>query len=60
MRVDAIQTIKDRLTMREVLEHYGYSAKRRMPCPLHNGKDNNFEVKENRLCVILNVAVVML
>lgn len=46
MRVDAIQTIKDRLTMREVLEHYGYSAKRRMPCPLHNGKDNNFEVKE--------------
>lgn len=41
------QTIKDRLTMREVLEHYGYSAKRRMPCPLHNGKDNNFEVKEH-------------
>lgn len=46
MRFDAVQTIKDRLTMREVLEHYGYSAKRRMPCPLHNGKDNNFEVKE--------------
>jgi hypothetical protein len=33
--------------MREVLEHYGYSVKRRMPCPLHNGKDNNFEVKEH-------------
>ena len=47
MRIDAVQTIKDRLTMREVLEHYGYSAKRRMPCPLHNGKDNNFEVKEH-------------
>lgn len=46
MRVDAVQTIKDRLTMREVLLHYGYSAKRRIPCPLHNGKDNNFEVKE--------------
>ena len=46
MRFDAVQTIKDRLTMREVLEHYGYSAKRRMPCPLHNGKDNNFEVIE--------------
>lgn len=46
MRFDAVQTIKDRLTMREVLEHYGYTAKRRMPCPLHNGKDNNFEVKE--------------
>jgi hypothetical protein len=47
MQFDAVQTIKDRLTMREVLEHYGYTAKRRMPCPLHNGKDNNFEVKEH-------------
>ena len=46
MRFDAVQTIKDSLTMREVLEHYGYTAKRRMPCPLHNGKDNNVEVKE--------------
>ena len=46
MRFNAVQTIKDRLTMREVLEHYGYSANRRMPCPLHNGKDKNFEVKE--------------
>lgn len=46
MRFDAVQTIKDRLTMREVLEHYGYKAKKRMPCPLHNGKDNNFEVKD--------------
>lgn len=47
MRFDAVQTIKDRLTMRDVLEHYGYTARRRMPCPLHNGKDNNFEVKEH-------------
>lgn len=46
MRVDAVQTIKDRLTMRGVLLRYGYTPKRRMPCPLHNGKDNNFEVKE--------------
>lgn len=46
MKIDAVQTIKDRLTMREVLEHYGYTAKHRMPCPLHNGKNNNFEVKE--------------
>jgi hypothetical protein len=46
MRFDAVQTIKDRLTMREVLEHYGYTSKRRMPCPLHNGKDNNFQVGE--------------
>ena len=46
MRFNAAQTIKDRLTMREVLEHYGYTAKRRIPCPLHNGEDNNFEIKE--------------
>ena len=46
MRFDAVQTIKDRLTMRDVLERYGYSAKRRMPCPIHQGKDLNFEVKE--------------
>ena len=45
MRFDAVQTIKDRLTMREVLEHYGYTPKRRMPCPIHQGKDLNFEVK---------------
>ena len=32
--------------MRDVLLRYGYTPKRRMPCPLHNGKDNNFEVKE--------------
>lgn len=47
MRINAVQTIKDRLTMREVLEHYGFSAKRRIPCPLHCGKDDNFEIKGN-------------
>jgi DNA primase len=47
MRFDAVQTIKDRLTMRDILSRYGYTSKRRMPCPLHNGKDNNFEVKEH-------------
>ena len=41
------QTIKDRLNMYDVLSRYGYKPKRRMPCPLHNGKDNNFEVKEH-------------
>lgn len=46
MRFNAVQTIKDRLTMREVLERYGYTAKRRMPCPIHQGKELNFEVKE--------------
>lgn len=46
MSVDKVEIIKDRLTMREVLERYGYSEKRRMPCPIHQGKDLNFEVKE--------------
>ena len=47
MRIDAVCTIKDRLTMREVLERYGFSTKWRIPCPLHNGKDDNFEIKGN-------------
>lgn len=47
MQFNAVQKIKDRLKMRDVLEYYGYTAKRRIPCPLHNGKDNNFEVKEH-------------
>lgn len=46
MKIDAVQTIKDRLTMRDVLLRYGCTPKRRMPCPIHQGKDNNFEVKE--------------
>lgn len=50
MRFDAVQTIKDRLTMRDVLEHYGYTYKRRIPCPIHNGRDENFEVKERSFC----------
>lgn len=47
MRIDAVQIIKDRLTMHEVLERYGFSAKKRIPCPLHDGKDDNFEIKGN-------------
>jgi hypothetical protein len=47
MRIDAVQTIKDRLTMCDVLERYGFSAKRRIPCPLHCGKGDNFEIKGN-------------
>ena len=50
MRIDAVQTIKDSLTMRDVLEQYGYTAKRRMPCPLHCGDGDNFEVKEKSYC----------
>jgi hypothetical protein len=45
MRIDAVQTIKERLTMRDVLERYGITVKRRIPCPLHSGKDDNFEIK---------------
>ena len=44
--MDKVEIIKDHLTMDEVLRKYGYTPKKRMPCPLHNGKDNNFEVKE--------------
>ncbi len=47
MRINAVQTIKDRLTMREVLVRYGFSVKRRIPCPLHNGTGDNFEIKGN-------------
>lgn len=46
MRFDAVQTIKDRLTMREVLLRYGYEPKRRMKCPIHSGDGLNFEIKE--------------
>jgi DNA primase len=47
MRIDAVQTIKDRLTMQDVLVRYGFEQKRRMKCPLHNGDGLNFEVKEH-------------
>lgn len=50
MRINAVQIIKDRLTMRDILERYGYTAKKRMPCPLHNGDGLNFEVKEKTYC----------
>ena len=46
MRFDAVQTIKDRLIMHDVLLRYGYEPKRRMKCPLHNGDGLNFEIKE--------------
>lgn len=47
MRIDVVQTIKDRLTMRDVLLHYGYEPKRRIKCPIHNGDGLNFEIKEH-------------
>lgn len=50
MKVNAVPIIKERLTMREVLERYGYEAKKRIPCPIHSGKHANFEVKEKTFC----------
>lgn len=47
MKIDAVQTIKDRITMKDVLERYGFAAKKRIPCPLHCGRDDNFEIKGN-------------
>ena len=45
MSVDKVEIIKHQLTMDEDLSHYGYEPKKRMPCPLHNGCDKNFEIK---------------
>lgn len=46
MRIDAVQTIKDRLTMREVLERYGYTADRKgfICCPFHNEKTPSMKI----------------
>lgn len=48
MRIDAVQTIKDRLTMREVLERYGYSPNRAgfVCCPFHNEKTPSMKIFE--------------
>ena len=40
------EQIKSRVKMRDVLQAYGLPYQRRMKCPIHNGDDNNFEVKE--------------
>lgn len=36
--------VKERVTVPEILSHYGYSLGRnhRCPCPIHGGHDNNF------------------
>ena len=48
MRFDAVQTIKDRLTMREVLLHYGYEPNRAkfICCPFHSEKTPSMKVFE--------------
>ena len=48
MRIDAVQTIKDRLTMREVLERYGYTADKKgfICCPFHSEKTPSMRIYE--------------
>ena len=48
MQFNAVQTIKDRLTMRDVLLRYGYEANNRgfMCCPFHNEKTPSMKVYE--------------
>lgn len=45
---DYAEPIKSSVTMPMVLSMYGYPTPRhrRIPCPLHNGRDNNFAYKE--------------
>lgn len=46
MRFDAVQTIKDRLTMRDVITHYGYKPNRAgfVCCPFHREKTASMKV----------------
>ena len=43
------EEIKERVTIPDALNHYGYKAGRgnRIPCPIHNGKDPNFAFTEH-------------
>ena len=47
LNMTAVETIKSKITMWDVLAKYGFEQKRRMRCPLHNGDDLNFAVKDN-------------
>lgn len=48
MRINAVQEIKSRLTMRDVLERYGYTADRKgfICCPFHAEKTASFRIYE--------------
>ena len=48
MRIDAVQTIKDRLTMRDALERCGYSVNKKgfMCCPFHSEKTPSMRIYE--------------
>ena len=48
MRIDEVQTIKDRLTMTDVVTHYGYKPNRAkfICCPFHNEKTPSMKIFE--------------
>lgn len=48
MRINAAQTIKDRLTMQEVLEYYGYEPNKKgfVCCPFHSEKTPSMKIFE--------------
>lgn len=48
MRADITQEIKERVTMRDVLERYGYTADRKgfICCPFHNEKTPSMRIYE--------------
>jgi hypothetical protein len=43
-----VEQIKSKVKMSDVLQAYGLPYQRRMKCPIHNGEDKNFEVKDGR------------
>ena len=49
MTMNYANEIKQRLTMPQILEYYGFTINRakRIPCPFHNGTDANCGVKEH-------------
>ena len=46
--MDYASEIKGRLTLPEIARHYGFTPNRqgRIPCPFHNGKDQNLGLKD--------------
>lgn len=42
--------IKQNVTVPQLLEFYGYKPSRRIPCPIHGGDGNNFEVFKDSYC----------
>ena len=50
MRIDAVQTIKERLTMQDIIQHYGFSTNRTgfMCCPFHQEKTASLKVYKGK------------